>query len=480
LLAMAEAAQLSEFDRARADLLRADIAFMVDRGRATADLFLKAASRLEPLDIGLARSTYLDALRAAWYASDSGNSGTLRDVARAAVAAPVATLPARPSDLLLDGLAARYTAGFAAGVPKMREALKAFQDPEQANQEGLRWMWFASSIATDLCNDDAADVLTGTYVRLARETGALAALPLALTTRILNHLFTGDLSEASVLITELDHVAESTGIPVPRYMALLLAAWQGDESRTSELVAVSTADARRRGEGLAPAIAGWAQALLYNGMGRFDKALEAAQQTIQSSLEPGVLTGAPLVELITAAAHCGQSDIGAAALVRLSTSTQACGTDWALGMEACCRAMLADSATAEASYLEAVERLGRTRIRPLSARARLYYGEWLWQSDRRDDARKHLRAAYEMFTVMGMNAFAAQAARRLGTNVRQRPGADASPLTPQEMHIVKLARGGLSNAEIAARLFLSPRTVEWHLSKIFAKLGITSRRQLSR
>ncbi|WP_076474166.1 ATP-binding protein [Micromonospora avicenniae] len=479
LLALAEADQPSEPDRARADLLRADIAFMVDRGRETADLFLKAASRLEPLDIGLARSTYLDALRAAWYASDSGSSGTMRDVARAAVAAPAAPTPARPSDLLLDGLAVRYTAGFAAGVPKMRQALKAFQD-QLANQEDLRWMWFASSIATDLCDDDAADALTGRYVRLARETGALAALPLALTTRILMHLFAGDLSEASVLITELDDVADGTGIPVPRYMALLLAAWQGDEDRTTELAAVCIADARRRGEGLAPAIAGWAQALLYNGLGRFDEALKAAQQTIQSSLEPGVLTGAPLVELIVAAARTGKSKIGADALERLSTSTQACGTDWALGMEACCRAVLTDGARAEGSYVEAVERLGRTKIRPLSARAHLYYGEWLWQSGRRDDARDQVRTAYEMFAAMGMDAFAALAAHRLGINVRQRRGDDTGPLTAQETYIVKLAREGLSNAEIATRLFISPRTVEWHLSKVFAKLGISSRRQLRR
>ncbi|WP_410813425.1 helix-turn-helix transcriptional regulator [Micromonospora sp. 067-2] len=479
LLALAEADHSSELDRARADLLRADIAFTVERGRETADLFLRAASRLEPLDVGLARSTYLDALRAAWYASDSGSSGTLGDVARAAVAAPVATPPARPSDLLLDGLAVRYTAGFAAAVPKMREALKAFQNPELANEESLRWMWFASSIATDLCEDDAADALTGNYVRLARESGALAGLPLALTTRILMHLFAGDLSEASVLIMELDDVADGTGIPVPGYMALLLAAWQGDETRTTELAAVSTADARRRGEGLAPAIVGWAQALLYNSVGRFGEALKAAQLTIQSSLEPGVLTGAPLVELIIAAARSGQPAVGADALERLSTSTQACGTDWALGMEACCRAMLTTGARAEDSYVEAIERLNRTKIRPLTARAHLYYGEWLWELDRRDDGRGQLRTAYDMFTAMGMEAFAATAAHRLDINVRQRPG-NAGPLTPQETHIVKLTREGLSNAEIGTRLFISPRTVEWHLSKIFAKLGITSRRQLRR
>jgi DNA-binding CsgD family transcriptional regulator len=478
LLALAEADHLTELDRARADLLRADIAFMVDRGRETAGLFLKAASRLEPLDIGLARSTYLDALRAAWYASDSGSSGTLRDVARAAVAAPAGTTPARPSDLLLDGLAVRYTTGFAAGVPKMRQALAAFRDPRQSNQDGLRWMWFASSIATDLCDDDAADELTGNYLRLARETGALAALPLALTTRILMDLFAGDVSDASVLITELDDVADGTGIPVPRYMALLLAAWQGDEDRTARVAAASTADAQRRGEGLAPAIAGWAEALLYNGLGRFDDALKAAEQTIQPSLEPGVLTGAPLVELIVAAARTGRSEIGAGALRRLSTSTRACGTDWALGMEACCRALLTPAGRAEDVYVEAVERLGRTRIRPLAARAHLYYGEWLWDAGRRDDARGRLRTAYEMFAAMGMDAFAALAANRLGVNVRQRADDRAGPLTSQENHIVKLAREGLSNAEIATRLFISPRTVEWHLSKIFAKLGITSRRQL--
>ncbi|XVV15015.1 helix-turn-helix transcriptional regulator [Actinoplanes sp. CA-131856] len=480
LLALAEADHAAELDRARADLLRADIAFMVDRGSRTADLFLKAASRLAPLDTGLARSTYLDALRAAWYASDSGSSGNLRDVAHAAVAAPAADVPVRPSDLLLDALTVRYTAGFPAGVPKMREALRAFREPTAAGRPGLRWMWFASSIATDLCDDDAADELTAHYVQLARETGALAALPLALTTRILHHLFTGDLSAASVLITELDNVADGTGIPVPGYMALLHAASSGDERRTAELAAASTADARRRGEGLAPAIAGWAQALLYNGLGRFDDALTAARQTIQSSVEPGVLTGAPLVELIVAAAFSGRPEVGAEALERLSTSTRACGTDWALGMEACCRAVLAPDSAAEDLYVEAIERLGRTRIRPLAARAELYYGNWLARSGRKDDSRDHLRTAYEMVTDMGLHAYATLAAQGLGMTVRHQSADDAGPLTPQETHIVKLAREGLSNAEIGTRLFISPRTVEWHLSKIFAKLGITSRRQLRR
>ncbi|MEV4349301.1 AAA family ATPase [Actinoplanes sp. NPDC049596] len=480
LLALAEADHASELDRAQADLLRADIAFMVDRGSRTADLFLKAASRLAPLDVGLARSTYLDALRAAWYASDSGSSGNLRDVARAAVAAPAADSPVRPSDLLLDALAVRYTAGFPAGAPKMREALTAFREPPADDPPGLRWMWFASSIATDLCDDDAADELTANYVRVARETGALAALPLALTTRILNHLFTGDLSAASVLITELDNVADGTGIPVPGYMALLHAAWRGDERRTAELAAVSGADAQRRGEGLAPAIAGWAQALLYNGLGRFDDALTAAQQTIQSSVEPGVLTGAPIFELIIAAASSGRAEIGAEALERLSTSTQACGTDWALGMEACGRAVLAPPAKAEDLHVEAYERLGRTKIRPLAARAHLYYGDWLARSGRNADSRDHIRTAYDMFTDMGMEAYAASAARGLGMSARPQAADDAGPLTPQETHIVRLAREGLSNAEIGTRLFISPRTVEWHLSKIFAKLGITSRRQLRR
>jgi DNA-binding CsgD family transcriptional regulator len=480
LVAMADASPVGELAHARADLLRAHINFAINRGRDAPSLLLKAAARLQPLDAALARTTYLEALRAAWYAADPSSSATLRDVAEAAAAVPAPDIPIRPPDLLLNGLAVRYTAGFAAGVPMLKPALGAFLEQGLSNDEGLRWMWFACATAVDLCDDTTADALTSSYVRLVRDAGAVAMLPLALTTRIVVQIFAGDLAEAGALAEELRNVTEGTGINGSAYTAQLLAAWEGRESRTAELIAASTADAERRGEGLGPINAGWARAVLCNGLGRFEDALRAAQQATEPGQEMGVLTWAPLVELITAASRTGRSAIGADALRRLTAMTQACGTDWALGMEACCRAVLSERDAAESAYLEAIERLTRTRMRGHLARAYLYYGEWLWQCDRRADARDQLRTAHEMFTAMGMDAFAALASGRLGTTGRKRLDEASSQLTTQETQIVRLTRDGLSNVEIAARLFISPRTVEWHLSKIFNKLGITSRRQLRR
>jgi DNA-binding CsgD family transcriptional regulator len=475
LLAMAHAVPLSELARARADLLGAHIAFALHRGRDMPALLLRAAARLQPLDPALARTVYLDALRVAWYAADPGSSATLRDVARAATTALPAATPLQPADLLLKGLAVRYTAGFRAGVPMLKTALKAFLDPGTAH-----WPWLANTTAVDLCDDVAADLISSKSLRSARDAGALALLPAVLTQRIIVQILAGDLTEAGALLDELHDVSEETGVHWPTaYSAQVLAAWSGHESRTASLIAESTADAERRGEGLGPLIGGWSWAILCNGTGRFDEALPAAQKATASSQEMGILTWAPLVELIIAAGRIGgdlgSAAVGADALQRLNEMTQACGTDWALGMEACCRAVLSGDETA---YRESIERLTRTRIRPYLARAHLYYGEWLWRCDRRVEAREQLQTAHGLFSAMGMEAFAATAATKLGTAGRTRLDKTSTELTAQETQIVRLTRDGLSNAEVGARLFISPRTVEWHLSKIYNKLGITSRRQL--
>jgi DNA-binding CsgD family transcriptional regulator len=483
LLSLAEASPLVELDRAQADLLRARIAFTVNRDRDTPALLVKAAARLEPLDAQLAYETYLDALRAAWYAGDPPGGITLRDVAKAAAAAPKPEAPLRAPDLLLDGLAVRYTAGYAAGAPKLKLALRAFRTAGLSGAEGLRWLWFASATAVDLCDDDTADALTSKFVQLARDAGALATLPLALTTRIVVTIFAGDLAAAGALLDELRSVQEGTGIRIAPYTGQLFAAWQGQEAVAAELVSASSADAERRGEGLGRINAGWTRAVLFNSLGRFDDALVAAQQATEPGQERGVLTWAPLVELVTAATRTNRHDVAADAMQRLERLTRASGTNWALGMEACCRALVSQGQLAESLYLEAIGRFTGTRIRGQLARTHLHYGEWLRRNKRRNDAREQLHTAHDMFTAMGMDAFAALAARELGATgetVRKRVDAGSVQLTGQEEQIVRLVREELSNAEIATRLFISPRTVEWHLSKIFAKLGISSRRQLRR
>jgi DNA-binding CsgD family transcriptional regulator len=306
---------------------------------------------------------------------------------------------------------------------------------------------------------------------------------LALTTRIVVEIYAGDLAAAGALLEEFGAVAEATGIRTAPYTAQLLAAWQGRKATVADLIAATTADARRRGEGMALIDAGWMQAVLCNGLGRYEEALVAAQQAAEPRQEMGILTWAPLIELVTAAARTGRTDVATDALERLAEVTQPSGTDWALGMEACCRALVSGGDDAELLYLEAIERLARARIRGQLARAHLHYGEWLRRQNRRADAREQLRTAHEMFTAMGMDGFAELAARELratGETVRKRSVEASSQLTAQEAQVARLVRDGLSNAEVAARLFISRRTVEWHLRQVYAKLQISSRQQLHR
>jgi len=480
LLTLADASPLGEFQRAQADLLRARVSFTVDRGRDTPLLLLKAALRLGPLDVRMARDTLLDALRAAWYAGDMANGASLREVADAARAAPT-PVSVRAPDLLLDGLAVRYTDGYPAGAPMLKQALHAFRSPDLSEDEGLRWLWFACATAVDLFDEETSEVMTSRFVELARDTGALAMLPMALTTRIVVEIFAGDLTAAGALVEELAAVAEGTGVQAAPYTAQLLAAWQGQEGKAAELISVTTADAKRRGEGLGLITAGWMQALLCNSLGQYEQALSAAQPAVELRQDMGVLTWASLVELITAATRIGRLELAAEALQRLAELTQASGTDWALGLEACCRGLVDDGEAADRWFLEAIDRLARARIRGHLARAHLHYGEWLRRRSRRGDARASLRTAHGMFTAMGMDSFAELAARELsatGVSVRKRSAESASQLTAQETQIARFVGDGLSNGEIAARLFISPRTVEWHLGNVFAKLEITSRQQL--
>jgi DNA-binding CsgD family transcriptional regulator len=482
LLATADAGPLDELQCARVDLLRGQIAFAVNRGSDAPPLLLAAAKRLEPLDVGLARETYLDALWAAMFVGGLADSGSLPDVAWAARGAPPASRPPRAADLLLDGLALLNTDGYAAATPTLRRALGAFRSADISAEEGLRWLWLACRAAADVWDDESWHVLATRQVELARDTGALTVLPVALNSRIYMHLNAGELAAAASLIEEAEAVTGATGSHLAPYGALLLAVWRGRATEATALSEASMNDVVRRGEGLGLTVIQWATAVLYNSLGRYEDALAAARRAGEESYEQ-LFSKWSAVELIEAATRIGAREDVADACERLSETTRASGSDWALGIEARSRALLAAGDPADRLYREAIDRLGRTRVRVELARAHLLYGEWLRRERRRMDAREQLRAAYEMFVTMGADGFAERAARELlatGERARQRAVESGSQLTAQEAQVARLARDGFSNPDIGARLFISSRTVQYHLRKVFTKLGITSRTQLDR
>ncbi len=480
LLAIAEAGPLAEFQRVRADLLSGQIAFASSRGSDAPPLLVKAAKRLELLDAGLARDTYLEALSAAMYGGLFATSGGLWQAAEAARAAPAASQPPRAADLLLDGLARLITEGHTAAAPTLKRALSAFSSEDISKEEALRWLWLACPAAVRLWDDERWDLLSTRQIELAREAGALGLLPLALNQRAGLLLHEGDLAAAASVIEEAAAITEATGSQLPPYSSLGLAALRGREPQVSELIETITRDLVRRGEGAGPTLLQWANAMLYNGLGRYQDALAVARRAGEDPHELVFSTWAA-AELIEAAARSGVPERAAAALERLSDSTQASGSDWALGIEARSRALLSDGQTAERLYREAIERLARSRMAVHLARAHLLYGEWLRRENRRIDAREQLRTAHQMLAAMGADGFAERAARELratGERVRKRTTETPAQLTARETQIGRLAGEGLSNPEIAAQLFMSPRTVEYHLHKVFTKLDISSRNQL--
>jgi DNA-binding CsgD family transcriptional regulator len=409
--------------------------------------------------------------------------GDAREVAAAVLSAdwgPSSRDAPRACDRLLDGLAVLTTEGYAAGVPKLKLALRAFREEPPAEAEELRWMWLACHIARALGDDAAWDELTARQVDLARRAGALSLLPVALDDRVHVGLFCGRLAEARTLAAEAQAVVEATGSNLTLRGAIALANWRGQEDEALALMKGRREEVVRRGEGLWLIATDWGNAVRYNGLGRYDDALAAAERAAE---DPHGL-GTPmwlLADLIEAAVRSGKAERAAAPLERLAEIAEANATDWALGFLARSRAMLSEGETAERSYREALERLGRTRIRVALARTHLVYGEWLRREHRRVDAREQLRAAHEMLTQIGMEAFAERARRELlatGETVRKRTVETLDELTPQEAQIARLAADGQTNPEIGAQLFLSPRTVEWHLRKVFGKLGIGSRREL--
>jgi DNA-binding CsgD family transcriptional regulator len=483
LLEVAEAGPLSDFERARADLVRAQLAFVTSRGTEAPPLLLRAASRLAPIDSGLSRATYLDAISAAIFAGRlaSPDSGVL-EMARAASNAPPSPQPPRAPDLLLDGLTAHYNEGYAAGVPMLRQALAAFGDGMSADEE-LHWLWLADGVAAlRVWDDDRWDVLSARHVQLARDTGALSELPLALTSRAYLLLFAGELTAAALLTHELQAVKEATGSGLAPYGAFGLAVLRGDKARASALIDASLQEITKRGEGVGIAFAEWSIATLNNGLGQYEAAAAAAQRACAYGDDPGSTNWAT-VELIEAAARAGMTDAAANAYDQLVMMTSASDTDWALGIRARSLALLSEAETVESLYRESIARLARTRLRVDLARAHLLYGEWLRRERRPGEAREQLRTAHGMLEAMGVGAFAERANRELraagGAARKRAASARHEELTAQESQIARLASVGLSNPEIGARLFISARTVQYHLRKVFTKLGITSRSQLS-
>jgi DNA-binding CsgD family transcriptional regulator len=478
LLGIAEAGPLDELQRARVELLRAQIAFASSHGRDAPPLLLAAAKKLEPLDVGLARDTYLDALTAALFVGRL--SSDLEDVARAARMAPAPPGSPRAPDLLLDGLAQLVTEGYAAGAPILKRALSLFRNEDISTEEGLRWLWLAGRVAMALWEDETWQLLASRHVRLARDAGALTVLPLALRSRILVHVYAGELDEGAALLEEAQAVTDATGSQLGLYGDISNAAWRGREAEASELIKATMEAVESRGEGMG-VTSQFTGALLYNGLARYSDALAAAKLACEYD-DLGVF-GWALTELVEAAVRSGEPVLAADAVERLSETTRASATDWGLGIEARCRALLSEGESAERLYLEAIERLSHTRIRPASARSHLLYGEWLRRENRRSDARNELRTAYEEFTAMGIDGFAERARRELsatGGTVRKRTPETRDELTAQEAQIARLAGHGRTNPEIGAELFISPRTVEWHLRKVFSKLDIGSRQELHR
>ena len=479
LLVRAEAGPLDEFSSARMDLLRGQIAFSSGPSGDAPPLLLKAAKRLEPLNLELARETYRSAWMAALFAGRFAGAGDLAEVSRAVQALPRPARPPGPADLVLDGLALLVTDGPAVATPALQRAVSAFASADISEEE-IRWGWLGRAAASALWDDVRWRAILGRQVQLARDAGALDQLPVDLGSLGTDAAWRGDFATAAALIAETDAVCAATGARSAPFAAMLTAALRGDQAEAAPLIEATIAEAEASGQGIAATYAHWAAAILNNGLGRYQEALAAARYASQET--PALYTSMwALPELVEAAVRCGNRRLAAEALERLAETTRPGGTDFGLGIEVRSRALVSEGTAAEGLYREAIDRLGRTQLRPELARAHLLYGEWLRRAGRRTDARDQLREAYEMLTAMGAGGFAGRARRELlatGENVRKRRAETAGDLTAQEAQIARLARDGLSNPQISTQLFLSPRTVEWHLRKVFVKLGISSRRQL--
>ena len=480
LLATAEGGPLDEFQRARVDLVRAHVAFASGLGSDAPPLLLKAARRLEPFDPELARETYLIAWVAAVFAGHLAGAGDLLKICHAIEALPPPPTAPRPLDLLLDGLALLITHGHAAAAATLQRAAKELTSIPV--EDVLRWGWSATAASDAVWDHEGTRAIAERHGQLVREVGALAQLPLPLAALGNVAIWDGDFAGAASLVAETENVATATGSRYPPSIALRLLALQGKETDAAALIAGTIEQAPWGGQGLAATNAHWAAAVLYNGLGRYDEAAVAAQRATSDTFEPYVSMWA-LPELVEAAVRAGEAELARDALQRLAETTQPCRTNFALGIEARSQALLSDGAVADDLYRKAIDRLRRAQLRPELARAQLLYGEWLRREGRRVDAREQLRTAHDLLEAIGMAAFAERARIELlatGETARKRTVQTRDALTAQKAVIARLARDGLSNPEIGSRLFISARTVKYHLGKIFTKLDISSRGQLHR
>jgi DNA-binding CsgD family transcriptional regulator len=482
LLVLAEAGPLEELAGARISLLRGQMAFSAGNSSDTPRLLMDAARRFEALDTRLARETYLEALSAALLGHRTSQIGTL-EIARAARGATAAPPnDSRAPDLLLEGMATLITEGYETGVPAVQRALSVFRDGDLPIGEQLRWLFVATRCAIDIWDDESWRDLAIRQVELARAVGALSLLPFAITQRIGMHLHAGEFATVAQLVDEFSVLKEATATGLPDFGTMILAAWQGRSREAFRLIDEFITDMSERGQGYGVSLPHYTASVLYNGLGRYADALESAEVASEQR-DDLAFANLALVELIEAAVCGGQPERAAAAMGRLTELTLPSGTAWGLGVAARSRALLSEGDEAERLYREAIGHLSSAPARTELARAHLLYGEWLRRQRRRREAREHLRTAHDMLEAMGMDAFAERAGRGLratGETARNRTAAARDEeLTGQEAQIARLAREGLSNPEIGSRLFISARTVQYHLAKVFAKLGIASRSQLS-
>ncbi|CRZ17669.1 helix-turn-helix transcriptional regulator [Mycolicibacterium neworleansense] len=493
LLSLAELSPLTELQRAQIARLRAQMEFTRSRGglpgappvRHAAALLLEAARRLENLDDELARETHIEALAAAMYTSRSQPEALVNAAEAARAAVSGITAPTRPVDFLLIGMAKLVTEGLPAAADYLRTALQLWaeqarsHDGRALHRLALAFPVMHESVADEMWDSESNDQLATAMIDYARTTGALAILPSAIAYKAGVHVRQGEFLTAARLMEEADTISTAIGHHPMKYHKVELAAMRGDLAEAGDLMEAGMAEGTAKGEGRLLGVSGYAAAVLYNGLGRYEEALAAARKACEYH-DLGFY-GWTLLELTEAAVRVGERDVAEDAVRRLQVGAGASGTDWGLGVLAAARALVADDTEADVLFKESVERLSRTRAGVQLARAHLRYGEWLRRQKLRTSAREHLNAAHDMFTKMGAQAFAERARRELtatGEKVRKQPLSSGDELTAQEAQIAQLARDGLTNQEIGAQLFISTHTVEWHLRKVFVKLGVRSRRQL--